>query len=93
MISFEGGGRRLTARLIGAEFIKYESRFPSSFDASAELPAAVFTEAVRRVSLVADRGAPVQLAFRGDVVVIEAQSDGRARGVESVPVTFAGPTR
>ncbi len=89
MISFEGAGRRLTARLIGAEFIKYESRFPSSFDASAELPAAVFTEAVRRVSLVADRGAPVQLAFRGDVVVIEAQSDGRARGVESVPVTLA----
>jgi len=91
IISFEGAGRRLTARLIGAEFIKYESRFPSSFEASAELPAAAFTEAVRRVSLVADRGAPVQLAFRGDVVVIEAQSDGRARGVESVPVTLAGP--
>jgi DNA polymerase-3 subunit beta len=91
MISFEGAGRRLTARLIGAEFIKYESRFPSSFEASAELPAMAFTEAVRRVSLVADRGAPVQLAFRDDVVVIEAQSDGRARGVETVPVTLAGP--
>jgi DNA polymerase-3 subunit beta len=90
LISFEGAGRRLTARLIGAEFIKYESRFPSSFEASAELPAAAFTEAVRRVSLVADRGAPVQLAFRRDVVVIEAQSDGRARGVESVPVTLSG---
>jgi DNA polymerase III subunit beta len=90
MISFEGAGRRLTARLIGAEFIKYESRFPASFEASAELPAAAFTEAVRRVSLVADRGTPVQLAFRRDVVVIEAQSDGRARGVESVPVTLAG---
>ena len=90
MISFDGAARRLTARLIGAEFIKYESRFPASFDASAELPAAAFTEAVRRVSLVADRGTPVQLAFRSDVVVIEAQSDGRARGVESVPVTLAG---
>ena len=90
MISFEGAGRRLTARLIGAEFIKYESRFPPSFEANAEVPAAAFTEAVRRVSLVADRGAPVQLAFRRDVVVIEAQSDGRARGVESVPVTLAG---
>lgn len=90
MISFEGAGRRLTARLIGAEFIKYESRFPASYEASAELPTAAFTEAVRRVSLVADRGAPVQLAFRSDVVVIEAQSDGRARGVESVPVTLAG---
>ena len=93
LISFEGGGRRLVARLIGAEFIRYASRFPRSFEASAELPATPFTEAVRRVSLVADRTTPVQLAFRGDVVVIEAQSDGRARAVESVPVGFAGADR
>jgi DNA polymerase III subunit beta len=90
MISFEGGGRRLTARLIGAEFIRYQSRFPASFEASAELAAGPFIEAVRRVSLVADRATPVQLAFRRDVVVIEARSDGRARAVESVPVAFAG---
>ena len=93
LISFEGGGRRLVARLIGAEFIRYASRFPKSFEASAELPAVPFTEAVRRVSLVADRTTPVQLAFRRDVVVIEAQSDGRARAVESVPVGFAGADR
>ena len=90
MISFEGGGRRLTARLIGAEFIRYQSRFPSSFEAAAELAPGPFIEAVRRVSLVADRATPVQLAFRRDVVVIEARSDGRARAVESVPVTFQG---
>ncbi len=90
MISFEGGGRRLTARLIGTEFIRYESRFPAGFDASADLPAAPFTEAVRRVSLVADRATPVQLAFRRDAVMIEARSDGRARAVESVPAAFAG---
>ena len=90
LISFEGGGRRLVARLIGAEFIKYASRFPKSFEASAELPALPFTEAVRRVSLVADRTTPVRLAFGRDVVVIEAQSDGRARAVESVPVGFVG---
>ena len=93
MISFEGGGRRLTARLIGAEFIRYASRFPSSFEACAEIAAAQFIEAVRRVSLVADRATPVQLAFRRDVVVIEAQSAGRARAVESVPVSFAGTDR
>ena len=90
MISFEGGGRRLTARLIGAEFIRYESRFPASFEASAELAAGPFTEAVRRVSLVAERGTPVQLAFRRDVVVVEARSEGRARAVESVPVSLTG---
>ena len=90
MISFEGSGRRLTARLLGGEFIRYESRFPAGFEATAEMAPGPFTEAVRRVSLVAEPNAPVQLAFRGDVVVIEAQSEGRARGIESVPVRFAG---
>ncbi len=90
LICFEGGGRRLTARLIGAEFIRYEARFPAGFTASAELPAGPFIDAVRRVSLVADRGAAVQLAFRRDVVVIGAESAGRARAVETVPVRLAG---
>jgi DNA polymerase III subunit beta len=90
IISFEGGGRRLTARLIGAEFIRYKSRFPQTFEATAEIPAAPFIEAVRRVSLVADRLTPVQLAFRRGIVIIEARSDGRARAMESVPVTYEG---
>lgn len=91
VIGFESARRRLTARLIGAEFIKYEARFPASYEAIADLPALAFSEAVRRVSLVADRGVPIQLAFRRDVVVVQAQSDGRARAVESVPVSLAGP--
>jgi DNA polymerase III subunit beta len=90
MISFEGSGRRLTARLIGGEFIKYQSRFPAEYGCSADLPAGPFTEAVRRVSLVADRTSPVQLTFRPDRVVIEARSDGRARGVESVACALHG---
>jgi DNA polymerase III subunit beta len=90
MVSFEGGGRRLTARLIGSEFIKYESRFPAEFGSRADLPAGQFTDAVRRVSLVADRTSPVRLTFRPDTVVIEARSDGRARAVETVPARYSG---
>ena len=93
MISFEGGNRRLTARLIGGEFIRYRSRFPAEFGSRAVLPAAAFTEAVRRVSLVADRATPVRLAFGAGSVVIEAQTDGRARAVETVPAEFEGGER
>jgi DNA polymerase-3 subunit beta len=93
MISFAGGNRRLTARLIGGEFIKYRSRFPAEFGSRALLPAASFTEAVRRVSLVADRTTPVRLAFDAESVVIEAHTDGRARAVETVPVEFGGGER
>jgi len=90
MISFEGGGRRLTARLIGGDFIRYRSRFPSEFGCRAVLPADLFTAAVRRVSLVAERTSPVQLTFRDGEVVIEAHTDGRARAAETVRASFTG---
>ena len=90
MISFEGGGRRLTARLIGGDFIRYRSRFPSEFGCRAVLPADLFTAAVRRVSLVAERTSPVQLTFGDGEVVIEAHTDGRARAAETVRAAFAG---
>jgi DNA polymerase III subunit beta len=91
MISFEGGGRRLTARLIGGDFIRYRSRFPAEFACQAELPAELFMAAVRRVSLVADRASPVRLTFGGGEVAIEAHTDGRARAAETVRAAFAGP--
>jgi DNA polymerase-3 subunit beta len=90
MISFEADGRRLIARLIAGEFIKYRSRFPTEFGCRAELAAAPFIEAVRRVSLVAERASPVRLAFGPGQVVIEAQAEGRARAVETVPAEFDG---
>jgi DNA polymerase III subunit beta len=93
VISFEGGDRRLTARLIGGEFIKYRSRFPAEFGSRALLPASPFTEAVRRVSLVAERATPVRLAFEPGRVVIEAHTDGRARASETVPAEFEGDER
>jgi DNA polymerase-3 subunit beta len=93
MVSFEGGDRRLTARLIAGEFVRYRSRFPAEFGSRARVPAGLFNEAVRRVSLVAERASPVRLAFGSGDVVIEAQTDGRARAVETVPADFEGDER
>ena len=90
MISFGIGGRRLTTRLIGGEFIRYRSRFPTEFGGRADVPPGPFTEAVRRVSLVADRASPVKLTFGPGQVLIEAQTEGRARAVETVPAHFRG---
>jgi DNA polymerase III subunit beta len=90
MISFDSGGRRLTGRLIAGEFIRYESRFPTAFGAAAEMPAASLIEAVRRVSLVAERASPVRLTFGSGTVAIEAQTEGRARAMERVTASFHG---
>jgi DNA polymerase III subunit beta len=90
MISFESRGRRLTGRLIGGEFIRYQSRFPDGYGCRAEMPAGSFIEAVRRVSLVADRASPVRLTFGQGQVVVEAQTEGRARAAEAVTASFTG---
>jgi DNA polymerase-3 subunit beta len=90
MIGFETGERRLTTRLLAGEFIRYRSRFPSEFGCTAELPAEAFAEAVRRVSLVAERGTPVQLSFGPDRVTVGAATQGQARARETVPADFTG---
>ena len=54
------------------------------------MPAAPFTEAVRRVSLVAERGSAVRLSFGAGQVTIEAETQGRARARETVRADFDG---
>jgi DNA polymerase III subunit beta len=90
MIGFEAGSRRLTTRLLAGEFIKFRSQFPGEFSCTADLPAEAFTEAVRRVSLVAERGTPVQLAFGPGRVTVGAATQGHARARETVPAEFTG---
>jgi DNA polymerase III subunit beta len=90
MIGFETGERRLTTRLLAGEFVRYRSRFPTEFGCTAELPAEAFAEAVRRVSLVAERGTPVQLSFAPDRVTVGAATQGHARARETVSADFTG---
>ena len=90
MACFEAGDRRLTARLIAGEFIRYASRFEGEFGCRAELPAAAVIEAVRRAALVAERAGPVRLSFQAGQVVIEAHAEGRARAAETVRAEFEG---
>jgi DNA polymerase III subunit beta len=90
LISFDSGDRRLTARLIGGEFIRYRNRFGDDFACRAELPAGPVIEAVRRAALVAERAGPVRMSFAVDQVVIEAHAEGRARAAETVGAEFSG---
>ena len=63
IIGFEGSGRKTTTRLLSGEYPRYQTLLPSQFSAVAELPAAPFADAVKRVALVAERNTPVRLTF------------------------------
>ncbi|WP_067450750.1 DNA polymerase III subunit beta [Actinomadura macra] len=90
MIGFEGGGRRTTSRLLDGDFVKYRSLLPSEYAGLAEIQTAPFIEAVKRVSLVAERNTPVRLSFSQGEVVLEAGTGDEAQAVEALEATLEG---
>ncbi|MCW2883997.1 MAG: polymerase subunit beta [Streptosporangiaceae bacterium] len=90
MIGFEGGGRRTTSRLLDGDFVKYRSLLPSEYAGNAEVQTSGFIEAVKRVSLVAERNTPVRLSFRQGEVILEAGTGDEAQAVEALEATLEG---
>jgi DNA polymerase III subunit beta len=88
MIGFEGGGRRTTTRLLGGEFPPYQSLLPASAAAIGELPTAPFSEAVKRVALVAERNTALRLSFAPGQAVLEAGTGDEAQAVEVLEASF-----
>lgn len=90
LIGFDGGRRRMTMRLLGTEFVTYKSRFPRDFGYRAALAAGPFSEAIRRVALVADRDSRLLLTFGSDEVVIETGSSDGSQAVEIIGAELQG---
>ena len=90
IIGFEGAGRRTTTRLLSGEYPRYQTLLPSEFSAVAELPAAPFADAVKRVALVAERNTPVRLTFTSGEVLLEAGTGDEAQASESIEASFDG---
>ncbi len=90
IIGFEGAGRRTTTRLLSGEYPRYQTLLPSEFSAVAELPAAPFADAVKRVALVAERNTPIRLTFTSGQVLLEAGTGDEAQASESIEASFDG---
>ncbi|WP_328537816.1 DNA polymerase III subunit beta [Streptomyces sp. NBC_00344] len=90
LIGFEGAGRRTTTRLLEGDLPKYRTLFPTEFNSIAVIETAPFVEAVKRVSLVAERNTPVRLSFEQGVLILEAGSSDDAQAVERVDAKLEG---
>lgn len=94
LIGFEGTGpggvRRTTTRLLDGEFPKVRSLFPAERLTVAKVDKAALIESVKRVALVAERNAAVQLAFSDGVLTLDAGSGDEAQASESVEATIDG---
>ena len=91
LIGFEAGSRRSTTRLLDGDYPKVSSIFPASVDSEAVVQTAALVEAVKRVSLVAERNTPVRLRFADGQVGIDAGTGEDAQASEAVECTVTGP--
>jgi len=91
-VAFVAGDAQLTSRRIDGQFPDYKSLAPKpeEYTLEAVLPRAEILDIVRRVSVMAQRTAPLRLRFAdGELhVSVQAQDVGEAR--ESLPVAFSG---
>jgi DNA polymerase-3 subunit beta len=90
LIGFEGAGRRTTTRLLEGDFPKFRNLFPTDFSATAAIQTQPFLEALKRVSLVAERNTPVRLSFEQGVLTLEAGSGDDAQAVERIEADLEG---
>ena len=91
LIGFEAGARRTTSRLLDGEYPKVTSIFPTTTDTEAVVTTGELVEAVKRVSLVAERNTPVRLRFADGQVTIEAGTGEDAQASEAVGAQLTGP--
>ncbi|MCO1581364.1 DNA polymerase III subunit beta [Crossiella sp. SN42] len=90
LLGLSGSGRRTTTRLLDAEFPKYRQLLPSEHAAAAVIEVAPLVEAIKRVSLVAERGTQVRLEFTEASLRLSAGGDDEGSAEEELPVELTG---
>jgi DNA polymerase-3 subunit beta len=89
-VVFSLDGVILSSRLIDGQFPNYRQLLPESFEHELRINAAELTEVVRRISLLAQKNAPLRLAFNPGELTVSAQTPDVGEASESLPVPFQG---
>lgn len=89
-LGFSAGGRQTLTRLLDGEFVKFSSLWPAEATTTVEVEGAPFVAALKRVSLVAQRFAPVRLAFADGMVQLSAQAEDESSAEEELEVGLTG---
>ncbi|MDV6010970.1 DNA polymerase III subunit beta [Haloechinothrix sp. LS1_15] len=90
MLGLAGSGRYTTTRLLDAEFPPYRQLLPDQHTSRAVLDVAMLAEAIKRVSLVAERGAQVRMEFADESLRLSAGGDDEGSAEEELPVAYEG---
>jgi DNA polymerase-3 subunit beta len=89
-VIFELGNVVLSSRLIDGQFPNYRQLLPESVEHELRMSSSELTEVVRRISLLAQKNAPLRLSFSEGVLTVSAQTPDVGEASEAIPAPFHG---
>ena len=89
-VVFEAAGVVLSSRLIDGQFPNVRTLVPEAYEHELQLAGAEITDVVRRISLLAQKNAPLRLSFAEGELTVSARTPDVGEARETVPVPFQG---
>ena len=87
---FKAGAILLNTRLIDGQFPNFRQLLPESYEHDVRLPRGEFLDVARRVSQLAQRNAPLRLAFSQGELKVSASTPDVGDARETMPAAFEG---
>ena len=87
---FQLGDVVLSSRLVEGRFPNYKQLLPESFEHELRINGSELVEVVRRISLLAQKNAPLRLRFAEGELTVSAQTPDIGEASEAMPVPFQG---
>jgi DNA polymerase III subunit beta len=89
-VVFRADGIVLSSRLIEGQFPSHRQLIPESFEHEVRLPRGELLEVTRRIGQLAQRNAPLRLAFSEGELTISAETPEVGDASEAMPAPFGG---
>src|SRR3954454_21542713 len=89
-VVFEAAGVVLSSRLIDGQFPNVRQLLPEAYEHELQLKGSEIADVVRRISLLAQKNAPLRLAFAEGELTVSARTPDVGEAQETVPVPFQG---
>ncbi len=89
-VVFDVDGVVLSSRLIEGQFPNYRQLLPEAYEHELTLAADEVRDVARRISLLAQKNAPLRLRFAEGELTVSAQTPDVGEARETLPVPFGG---
>jgi DNA polymerase III subunit beta len=91
-VIFRAGDVVLSSRLIEGRFPNYKQLLPETYEHELRLSRAELLDVVKRISLMAQKNAPLRMKFEEGALEVSAETPDIGEASESLPAPFKGET-